>query len=96
MLSYSPRVPEQRRATVAKEIGVAKLVDGVLQIEPPQEGIGRELCGAQDVAPAVALDLREREQLADSAIEIAPHPAVNRTQQPIEPCSLLNSHRDDT
>ena len=75
---------EERGAALAEQIGVAQFVDRVLQVEPAQERIRGEFRGAQDVAPAVAFDLREGDQLAHTAIEIAPDPAVNRSQHPVE------------
>ena len=69
---------QQRRAALAEQIAVAQFVDGVLEIEPAQERIRGELRGAQDIAPAVSFDLREGEQLAHAAIEIAPDPAMDR------------------
>ena len=87
---------EERGAALTEQIAVVQLVDRVLEIEPAQERIRRDLGGAQDVASAVAFDLGEGEQLAHAPVEIAPDPSVNRPQHPVEPRSLLDSHRDDT
>ena len=69
---------EERGAALAEQIAVMQLVDGVLEIQPAQQRIRRELGGAEDVAPAVGLDFREREQLAHATVEVAPHPSVDR------------------
>ena len=63
-----------------------ELVDGVLEVETAQQRIRRELSRAQNVTPAVGLDFAECEQLAYAPVEIAPHPPVNREQNPIERC----------
>src|SRR6185437_2328552 len=47
----------------------------------------------QDVAPAVTLNFREGDQLANAAVEIAPHPAVKRPQDPIQTGSISKRHR---
>jgi hypothetical protein len=69
-----------------------KLVDCVLQVEAAQERVRSDLSRAQDVAPAVGLDLGEGEKLPDAAVEIAPHPAVKRSHQPVNRCSKLKRH----
>lgn len=75
---------EEGRAALTEQIGVMQLVDRVREIEAPQQRIGRQLRGAQDVAAAVAFDFTERDQLAHAAIEVAPHPAVKRLKHPID------------
>ena len=78
---------EEGGAALTEQIAVMQLVDRVLEIEPAQQRIRRQLGGAQDVASAVGLDFAEREQLAHAPVEVAPHPAVNRAQDPIERCN---------
>ena len=75
---------KERRSPLAEQIAVAQLVDRVLQIEPAQQRIGRHFGGAKDVAPAVGLDFREREQLPQTAIGIGPHPSMKGPHDPIE------------
>ena len=74
----APARAQQGRAALAEQIGVAQLVDRVLEIEPAQQRIGRDFGGAEDVASAVGLDVGKRQQLAHAAIEIAPDPPMNR------------------
>jgi hypothetical protein len=80
-------------AALAEQIGVAKLVNGVLEVQSAKERIRRQLGGAEDIAAAVALDLCEGYELADPAIEISPHPPVDRTQYPVERRAVMSSHR---
>ena len=61
-----------------------ELVDRMLEVQTTEQGIGRDLCRAQDVAAAVRLDLGERKQLAHTPIEIPPHPSMHRQEQAIE------------
>jgi hypothetical protein len=84
---------EECGAALAEQVGVPQFVDRVLQIEAAQERIGRDFGGAQDVASAVAFHLGERDQLADTAVEIAPHPPVDRAQHPVDVRSLSKRHR---
>src|SRR4029453_4003400 len=81
---------------LTEQICVAQFVDRVFQVHPPQERIRGELGGAQDVAPAIAFDLRERDQLAHAPVKVAPYPPVNRPQYPVDPRCLLKRHRDYT
>jgi hypothetical protein len=53
-----------------------QFVDGVLEIETPQQRVGCQFRGAKDVAAAICLDFGEREELADAAIEVTPDPLV--------------------
>jgi hypothetical protein len=61
------------------------LVDRMQHVETPKQGIGSQLGGAQDVASTVDLGLAEAAQLPDAPSGIAPDPAVDRGQNPIEP-----------
>src|SRR5262249_42899867 len=83
---------KQRSAALAEEIPVAQLVHRVLEIETTQQRIRRHFRGAQDVAPAVGFHFREREELANTAVVIAPHPAVQRTHHTIEARSTCRRH----
>jgi len=85
---------EERGTSLAEEIAVMQFVDGMLEIQPAQQRIRRQLGGPEDVATAVGLDFPEREQLAHAPVEVAPHPAVDGPQQPIERCDTCRrSHR---
>jgi hypothetical protein len=81
-IAAKPRVPlgrprpQERLTAFPKQIAVVQFVDRVLEIEAPQERIGRDLGGPQDVAATVSLDFAEHQQLADAAIEVAPDPLV--------------------
>jgi hypothetical protein len=79
----SAELGEEGAAAGAEQIGVALLVAGVAQVEAPEERVGGELGGARQVAAAVGLGAREGEELARPPRRIAPHPAVQRTEQPI-------------
>ena len=81
---------EQGGAALAEHVAVAELVDRVLEVQPPQQRVGRDLGRAQDVAAAVGLHLGEREQLAHAPVQIAPHPAVHRPHHPVQ---IRGSHR---
>ena len=83
---------QERGPARAKQIAVAQLVDRVLEVQAPQQRIGRHLRGADDVAAAVGLDLREREQLAQAPVGIGPHPSVNGPHDPIERGAARCSH----
>jgi hypothetical protein len=85
---------EQRRAAVSEQIGVAQLVDCMLEIEPAQQRIRSELRGAQNVASTVAFDLGERDQFADTAVEVAPHPSMKGPQYSIQTRDMSKSHGD--
>jgi hypothetical protein len=73
-------------AALTKEIAVMQLVDGVLEVEATQQRVGRQLGRPQNVTSAIGFDLPECEQLAHAPVEIAPHPSVNRAEDPIERC----------
>ena len=75
---------QQRRAALTEQVRVMQLVDRVREIQPPQQRIGRELRGPEDVASAVAFDLAERDQLSNASIEVAPHPLMKGTQHAID------------
>jgi hypothetical protein len=85
---------EEGGAALTEQIGVVQLVDRMGQVEPAQERIWGDLSGAQNVAPAIGLNLGEAEQLAHAPLEIAPDPPVNRPQHPIHARSSW--HRGDT
>jgi hypothetical protein len=84
---------QESGAAFAEQVGVAKLVNGVLEVQSAKERIRCQLGGAEDIAAAVAFDLCEGNELADPAIEISPHPPVDRTQYPVERRPLMSSHR---
>jgi len=67
---------------------MALLVERVTQIEPAQQGIGCVLGGSREIAAAVGFGTGEREQLAGSALLVAPHPAVHGAEHAIEPRGL--------
>src|SRR5579859_7252237 len=73
-----------RGAAITKEIRMMELVHRVREIETPEQRIGRDLGGADDVAAAVAFHLRECEELADAAIRVAPDPAVDWPKDAID------------
>ena len=77
---------EEGGASLTEQIAVMQLVDCVLEVETAQERVRRQLSCTQNVTAAVGLDLAEGEQLAHAAIEVAPHPPVNRAQDPIQRC----------
>ena len=52
------RSPEEGGAALTEQIGVAQFVDRVFEVQPAQERVRRDFGGAQDVAAAIALDLR--------------------------------------
>ncbi len=87
---------KQDGAALTEQIGVAQFVDRVLEIEPAQKRIRSDFRGAQDVAAAIAFDLGKGEELAHPSIGIAPHPPMNRPQQPVDAGSLAKRHRDST
>ncbi len=84
--------PEESGPALTKEVAVAQLVDRVLQVETAQQRVGSDFRRAQDIASAVGLDFGEDEELAYAAIEITPHPPVNRPQHPVHPGSDLKRH----
>ncbi len=47
---------QQGDAAASKQLGVPLLVGGVHQVEPAEQGVGRQLCGPGDVAAAIGLD----------------------------------------
>ena len=77
---------EEGGASLTEQIAVMQLVDCVLEVETAQQRVRRQLSRTQDVTSAVGLDFAEREQLAHAPVEIAPHPSVNRAQDPIQRC----------
>jgi len=79
------QLARERRGAPAKEHAVAVLVDRMQHVETPEQGIGSQLGGAQDVASTVDLGLAEAAQLLDAPAGIAPDPAVNGRENPIEP-----------
>jgi hypothetical protein len=85
-------LPEQRGTAFAEQLGVTKLVNRVLQVEPAQQRVRRDLRRAQDIAPAIALDLGKRDQLADTSIAIAPDPAMNRPQHAVDRRDMSSRH----
>src|SRR4029453_7612799 len=80
---------EEVGAALTEQICVAQFVDRVFQVQPAQERIRSELGGAPHVAPAVAFDLRDRDQLAHGPVKVAPYPPVNRPQYPVDSRRLL-------
>src|SRR5262249_43089119 len=81
---------EQRGTPLAKQIAVMQLVDGVLEVEPPQQRIRRDFRGTQDVAAAIGFYLGKRQQLPHAPVEITPHPAMHGLQQSIDSHSSHN------
>jgi len=77
-------LPEQRFTTVAEQHAVMQFVDRVLEVEPAQQWIGGDFRRTQDVATAVGFDVPEDQQLPDTPIVIAPHPLVQRSEQPVQ------------
>ena len=75
--------PQQRCAALSEQIAMAQFVDGVLQVQPSQQRIGRGFGGPQNIASAIGLDLGEGQELAHAAIEVAPDPAMHRPEHPI-------------
>jgi hypothetical protein len=71
-------------AAPTKEIAVMQLVDGVLEVETTQQRVRRQLGRPQNVTSTIGFDFPECEQLAHAPVEIAPHPSVNRAEDPIE------------
>jgi hypothetical protein len=57
----------------------------VNEIEASQQRVGGDLGGAQDVASAVGFGLTEPHEFSDTAIHVAPDPAMNRCEHSIEP-----------
>ena len=70
----APRAKE-RGAAFAEQIAVVQLVDRVLEIEPAQQRIGRDLGGAQDVAAAVGFDFARTSAACAPADRDRPRPS---------------------
>jgi hypothetical protein len=85
---------EKRRTTFPEQVAMAKLVESVLEIQAPQERIGRDFRGPQNVAAAVGLDVRKGEELAQAAIVIPPHPLMNGAHQPIQRRAARQARHD--
>ena len=83
---------QKRRRAAAKEDAVPLLVRGVEEVQPPEQRIGSQLRGAEQIAPTVGLGLAEAEQLLHATLRIAPDPAMDRRQQTIE-CTSRRRHR---
>ena len=75
---------KERGASLTKQIAVMQLVDRVFEVETPQQWVRRQFGGTQNVTSAVGFDFAERKQLANATVEVAPHPLMNRTEDPIE------------
>jgi hypothetical protein len=63
-----------------KNLAVAVFIRRVHEIEAAQQRIGRQLRGAEDVAPAVGLGVAEAQQLVRATSRIAPDPAMYVTE----------------
>jgi hypothetical protein len=63
-----------------------EFVDRASQIQSSQQRITSDFSSAQDVASAARFNFGEAEQFSHPPVRIAPYPAVNRTQNPIEAC----------
>ena len=87
---------EEGGAALTEQIRVAQLVNRMFQVQPAQERVWGDFRSAQDIAPTIAFNLGECDQLAHTPIEIAPHPPVNRPQHPVHARSLSKRHRDFT
>ena len=86
--------PQKVGAALTEQITVMQLVDCVSEIEAAQEGVRRNLRGAQDVASAIRLNFGEGQQLADAPVEVPPYPFVYRAQDSIERCCSSGCHRE--
>src|SRR4051794_33267597 len=84
---------EKSGTPLTEQHTVPQLVDRVFEVETAQQWIGSDLGSAQNVAAAIRLDLTEREQLADTPIDIAPHPSMYRLQQSIDRRNSSYGHR---
>src|SRR6516165_4189470 len=85
----------QRGAAPTEQIAVPQLVDRVLKVEPPEEGIRRVLSGAKNIAATVSFHLGERQQLAQASIDVAPHPAMHRSQRAVNRRTPAGRHNRD-
>src|SRR3989449_2320133 len=76
---------QKASAPLQKQLGVALFVACVRQVEPAQEWIRCEFRGARKIAAAVGFGFRETQQFAGSPFGVGPDPAVDRTEDPVEP-----------
>jgi hypothetical protein len=74
----------QRSAAVAEQIAVVQFVDGMLEIQPAQERIGRDFGRPENVAAAIGLDFSKGQQLAHTAIRTRPDPLMQGPHQAVE------------
>ena len=74
---------KKRGGPVAKQRAVPILVDGVKHVQAPQEWIGRDFRGAQDVAASVNFRRAETEQLLHPPSGMAPDPSMDRRKDAV-------------
>jgi hypothetical protein len=64
----------------------------VFEVQPPQEWIRSDLCGAENIPPPIGLDFSEGKQFPDTSVEVAPYPPVNRPHHPVHTRSEIGNH----
>src|SRR5438105_644260 len=66
----------------------------MLEIEPTQQWIRRYFGRAKNIASAVGFDVGKRQELPQPTIDVAPHPSVDWTHQPVQRRTTRHGRHD--